>query len=74
MEEVIFLTTKEIKKMQKGLIEAYGGLHGIHDEKLLESAINTPKITFNRNYLHTDIFEMASAYAYHIIKMTMLIL
>jgi len=37
-------------------------------ERLLDSAINIPKFTFSGNYLHNDIFEMAAAYAFHIIK------
>ena len=68
MENIVFITIEEVYRLHKGLIEEFGGIHGIRDEGLLDSAINTPKATFFEQYLHSDIYEMAAAYAYHIIK------
>jgi death on curing protein len=36
--------------------------------ELLESAIVMPAAGFGENYLHTDIYEMAAAYLYHIVR------
>jgi death-on-curing protein len=33
---------------------------------LLESAVMTPQASFGGEYLHSDLFEMAAAYAFHI--------
>ena len=34
---------------------------------LLESAVAQPEAGFGDQYLHTDVFEMASAYLYHLV-------
>lgn len=49
-------------------IENFGGSHGIRDQGLLESALGMPAFGMFGSYVHADIFEMAAAYAYHIIK------
>lgn len=68
MNNIKFITIDDAKDIYNGLIQKYGGTYGIRDEGLLDSAINTPLATFSSQYLHYDIYEMASAYAYHIIK------
>lgn len=52
----------------KNQIELFGGLHGIKDERLLESALYTPKATFGNKYLLEDIFKMSAAYLFGVIK------
>ena len=64
--EVQFLTLVEVIEIHKDQIALYGGGSGMRDIRLLESAIAMPCQTFGNSYLHKDLFEMASAYAYHI--------
>jgi hypothetical protein len=45
----------------------YGGLPGLRDLDLLKSAVAMPQATFDREFLHADIFEMAAAYLFHIV-------
>lgn len=45
-----------------------GGSGGVRDPILLDSAIAQPRATFGGEYLHGDLFLMASAYLYHIVK------
>lgn len=52
--------------IHKNQIELYGGELGVRDIRLLESAISQPQASFGDAWLHKDLFEMASAYAYHI--------
>lgn len=66
MIEPIFLTVAEILEIHADQLGAYGGIHGIRDQSLLESAVMTPQASFGGEYLHQDIFEMAAAYAFHI--------
>jgi len=40
----------------------HGGLGGIHDQNLLESALGAPKQCFDGHFLNKDIFQMAAAY------------
>ena len=62
----VFLTLSEVVEIHKNQIECYGGREGIRDIFLLTSAIGILESTFEGQYLHSDIFEMAVAYAYHI--------
>lgn len=66
MTEPIFLTLADVLKIHSKQLDAHGGIHGIRDEDLLESAVMTPQASFGGEYLHSDIFEMAAAYAFHI--------
>jgi len=66
--EIIFLTLQEVKLINFNQINQYGGMHGLRDEKLLDSALNYPQATFNGEYLHPNIYHMASSYIYAIIK------
>ncbi|HXK49032.1 MAG TPA: type II toxin-antitoxin system death-on-curing family toxin [Clostridiales bacterium] len=65
-KEIIFLTLAEIIDIHHDQIELYGGIEGIRDISLLSSAISIPQSTFDGYFLHDDLFEMASAYIYHL--------
>lgn len=41
-------------------------MHGIRDEAALDSAVFMPQQSFDGEFLHKDLFEMAAAYAFHI--------
>ena len=47
-------------------IQRYGGQSGIRNLALLQSALSQPQATFGGIWLHEDLFEMASAYAFHV--------
>lgn len=64
----IFLEVDEILRIHVDQIKRYGGTEGLRDRGLLESAIAMPKATFSGDFLHRDIFEMAAAYLFHIVK------
>ena len=64
----VFLGLDEIIEIHHDQIERYGGHPGIRDLGMLKSAVAMPSATFDGNYLHTDIFEMAAAYLFHIVR------
>ena len=66
MKEPLFLTLAEIVEIHNNQIESYGGQKGIRDIRLLESAVAQPEASFGGEWLHVDLYEMASAYAFHI--------
>lgn len=66
--EITFLASAEVIRINKDQINRYGGLLGVRDLNLLESALANPMATFEGQFLHGDIFQMAGAYAYSIIK------
>lgn len=66
--EPIFLSLDEVLQIHTDQIERYGGSPGIRDLGLLESAIAMPQAGFGSQRLHADLFEMASAYLFHIVR------
>ena len=66
MKTPFFLTLAEIIEIHKNQIDLYGGDQGTRDIRLLESAASQPEASFAGEWLHADIIEMASAYAFHI--------
>jgi death-on-curing protein len=64
---VQFLTLDDVIESHSLQIETYGGSLGVRDLGLLESALAQPEAGFGGQFLHADIFEMASAYLYHIV-------
>ena len=66
MNEPNFLSVEEVLIIHGEQINAFGGLDGIRDAGLLESAVMMPQASFGGEYLHANIFGMAAAYAFHI--------
>lgn len=58
VEEVLLLRADQLR--------LFGGSAGIRDRGVLESAVAMPAATFDGELLHTGLFEMAAAYAFHI--------
>ncbi|AFY31341.1 type II toxin-antitoxin system death-on-curing family toxin [Calothrix sp. PCC 7507] len=63
-----FIEKQDVLSIHSKQINRYGGLLGIRDEGLLESAISQPQATFGGEFLHPTIFEQAAAYLFHIIN------
>lgn len=66
LESLHFLTLDDVLMIHEMQLNAFGGASGIRDQGLLESAIQMPQASFGGNYVHTTVFEMAAAYAFHI--------
>jgi len=66
VEAPVFLTLGEVIEIHRDQIERYGGDPGLRDLGLLQSAMAMPAAGFGGHYLHTDLFEMAAAYLFHI--------
>lgn len=66
--EIKFLLLDHILKIHQDQILRYGGTAGIRDLNSLKSALNTPSATYDGQFLHTTIYEMAAAYLFHIVK------
>jgi death-on-curing protein len=66
MNNIQFLTLDDVLRNYKYMIELYGGSYGILDLGRLESALAYPRDLYE--YENCDIFQIAAAYCYHIIK------
>lgn len=64
--EFRFLSLEDGLELHAMQLESYGGATGIRAPDLLESAVMTPQASFGGKYVHSDVYEMAAAYAFHI--------
>ena len=63
-----YLTLKEILELHRRVINQSGGLSGIRDTGLLESALAQPLMTFGGEELYPTIVEKASALGFSLIN------
>lgn len=68
MMKIVFLSLSEITKLHLDQIKTFGGTNGIRDLNSLKSALHTPAATYDGQFLHPTIYEMASAYLFHIVQ------
>ena len=66
MNEPLWLNSEIILAIQGELLARFGGLDGIRDSGLLESALNRPLQLFH--YVKPDLFDLAASYAHGIVK------
>ena len=63
-----FLSLGEVLEIHRDQVARYGGQPGVRDVGLLQSALAMPCARFGGRYLHSDLFQMAAAYLYHIVQ------
>src|SRR5436305_14520652 len=61
-----FLSVEDVLQIQDDTIGIEGGLRGVRDMGLLESAVLMPQQQFGGVYLHEGLGAMAAAYLFHI--------
>jgi len=66
MRAPVFLSVEDVICIHADTIEQEGGLGGVRDYGLLESAVMMPQQRFGGRFLHEDPPAMASAYLFHI--------
>ena len=66
--ETKFLTLGQVIALHKLQIDEFGGLPGVKDEGLLASALGQPDSGFGGEHFHKDLYEMAAAYLFHLVK------
>ncbi len=66
MNEPIWITREVVMATQEELLNRFGGLAGVRDDGLLESALSRPLQLFA--YGAPTVFELATAYASGIIR------
>jgi death on curing protein len=64
---IFFLTPEEVLAIHDDQITRYGGDTGLRDLGLLQSALAVPCATFDGEFLHSDLAEMAAAYLFHLV-------
>jgi death-on-curing protein len=68
VKDPLFLTLDEVLALHADQIDRYGGLAGVRDLGLLESALAVVQATFGEVLLHSTIEEQAAASLFHLVK------
>lgn len=63
-----FLDFEDVLELHTLQLARYGGAEGVRDQGLLESALAQPLATFDGEFVHADLFAMAAAYLFHIVR------
>ncbi|MCF6311388.1 MAG: type II toxin-antitoxin system death-on-curing family toxin [Verrucomicrobiales bacterium] len=66
MKEPRWVLNETVKALNESLLGEFGGLGGIRDEGLLESAMARPLQL--HSFRDPDLFELAAAYAYGLVR------
>ena len=66
--EPLFLSVDDIKLIHARMVEEFGGMPGVADQGMLESAAAMPSAGFGGEFLHEGLPAMAAAYLFHICK------
>ena len=64
---ISYITLEQILIIHEDQIDRYGGIHGIRDLTLLESALYRPQTTFSGKELYPGIVHKAAALVYSLI-------
>lgn len=68
MREVVHLTAETVKAIHDEVLQAHGGLGGLRDAGLLDSAVSAPQATWGGEPLFTDAVDVAAAYLFYICR------
>lgn len=62
-----YLTTDEVIFIHERILEKFGGAGGFRDWKLLDSAVQRPKTTFEEKELYLNLFTKAAALGHSLV-------
>lgn len=65
---MIYLSLEQIIELHDALVKRFGGLLGIRERGLLESAVAAPMMAVFGEELHKTIYDKAAAYLFYIAK------
>jgi death-on-curing protein len=65
-DPLLFLSVDEVLELHSHQLHLFGGSDGLRDPAALDSAVATPAASFGGQFLHSNLFHMAAAYAFHI--------
>lgn len=66
--EPVFLSVENILSIHARMMQEFGGMTGVADQGLLESAVSMPAAGFAGELVHGSLPAMAAAYLFHICK------
>ena len=67
-EDCFHLTVEIVCEIHTEAIACFGGLAGVRDQALLESAVATPQASFGGRSPYADVIEVASAHLFYLCR------
>ena len=64
----VHLSVDIVEEIHAEAIRQFGGLDGVRDRALLESAVAAPQATFGGESVFKDIVEVAAAYLFYVCR------
>ncbi|MEX2270698.1 MAG: type II toxin-antitoxin system death-on-curing family toxin [Vicinamibacterales bacterium] len=66
--DCLHLTVDDVGLIHERALARFGGLDGVRDVALLESAVAAPQAGFGGQSVYTDLVEIAAAYLFYICR------
>ena len=66
--DCVHLSVDIVEEIHAEAIRQFGGLDGVRDRALLESAVAAPQATFGGESVFKDIVEVAAAYLFYVCR------
>ena len=67
-DECVHLTVAQVNEIHAAVLEAFGGIEGIVDQGLLESAVAAPQASVFGQSPYADLIEVAAAYLFYLCR------
>lgn len=64
----VHLSVDIVEEIHAEAIRRFGGLQGVRDRALLESAVAAPQASFGGESMFTDIVDVAAAYLFYLCR------
>ncbi len=66
--DCIHLSVEIVREIHREVLAAFGGLDGVRDSGLLESAVAAPQASFGGESPFQDVVEVAAAYLFYLCR------
>jgi death-on-curing protein len=66
--DCFFLSADHVRQVHREALARFGGLDGVRDVALLESAVAAPRATFGGDSLYADLVDVAAAYLFYLCR------
>jgi len=67
-QDCIYLSVEIVREIHREVLIAFGGLDGVRDAGLLESAVAAPQASFGGESPFADAVEVAAAYLFYLCR------
>jgi death on curing protein len=67
-QDCIHLDVETVREIHREVLAAFGGLDGVRDTGLLESAVAAPQASFGGESPFADAIEVAAAYLFYLCR------